>query len=57
MVNDTRKAIGSAASVLSDKFDNEYMSNKEREKNWANMRRVMPWIDSPVYNFTLGQLD
>lgn len=57
MANDILKASGSAGNLISDKFNYEYMSDKDRERNWKNIRRVLPWIDSPVYNFTLGQVD
>jgi hypothetical protein len=57
MASDMMKAAGSTGDLIVDKFDDDYMSNADREKNWKNIRRTLPWIDSPVYNFTVGQID
>ena len=57
MAADAFNAIGGTAALISNTFDDKYMSNKDREKNWKNIRKVMPWIDSPLYNFTVGQVD
>jgi hypothetical protein len=54
---DLFKAAGSSGDLIADKFNDEYMNDRKRTKNWGNIRRVLPWIDSPVYNFTVGQLD
>lgn len=57
MGQDLLKAAGSSGELIANQFNDEYMTNEERERNWRNIRRVLPWIDSPVYNFTIGQLD
>lgn len=51
------KSFGSAGSLISNKYNDEYMSNKEREAHLGNIKRVLPWIDSPVYNAATGILD
>ncbi|CAM0031907.1 internal virion protein with endolysin domain [Vibrio phage D530] len=57
MGSDLLKSAGSAGDLIANQFNDEYMSDRDREKNWRNIRRVLPWLDSPVYNFTVGQLD
>lgn len=54
---DLFKAAGSAGQLIKDKFSDEYMSNQDREKNWKNIRRVTPWIDSFGYNVATGVFD
>lgn len=54
---DLGRATGSAAELIGDEFNDDYMEDKTREKHWRNMRRVLPWVDSPIYNATLGQFD
>lgn len=51
---DVVKAAGSATDLLSSTFSDEYMSNKERERNWNSIRRVLPWVDSLVYSSAAG---
>lgn len=51
------KSFGSAGSLISNQYNDEYMSNKEREAHLNNIKRVLPWIDSPVYNAATGILD
>ena len=54
---DLFKAAGSSVALIADKFNDEYMSNADRERNWKNIRRVTPWIDSFGYNVATGIFD
>jgi hypothetical protein len=54
---DLFKASGSAGQLIKDQFSDEYMSNADRERNWKNIRRVTPWIDSFGYNVASGVFD
>ncbi|ARB11258.1 hypothetical protein [Marinomonas phage CPP1m] len=54
---DYLKAIGSSGDLISSQFTDEYMGNKDREKAYNNIKRVLPWVDSPVYNAATGILD
>lgn len=51
------KAMGSTGNLVTNQFNDEYMSDKDREHNLSNIKRVLPWIDSPVYNAATGILD
>jgi hypothetical protein len=57
MGEDVVKAAGAASNIITDKFSDEYMTNAERERNWRSMRRIMPWVDSPIYNASIGLID
>lgn len=55
MMADYSKAIGAGAQLATTpKYQ---MSQKDREKHMRDIRRVIPFIDSTVYNFTIGQFD
>lgn len=52
MVADWGKAVGAGRDLaVKKKYE---MSQQEREKHMRDIRRVIPFIDSPIYNFTIG---
>lgn len=57
MGSDYMKAFGSTGEMISNQFSDDYMSNEEKERNLNNIRRVLPWVDSPVYNAATLILD
>ncbi|AWD90667.1 hypothetical protein [Pseudomonas phage Nerthus] len=52
MVADWAKAAGAGRDLaVKKKYE---MSPQEYEKHMRDIRRVIPFIDSPIYNFTIG---
>lgn len=52
MMADYGKAVGAARDMaVKPKYQ---MSQQERDKHMRDIRRVIPFIDSPIYNFTIG---
>lgn len=57
MVADWGKAVGAGSDMVSAKWSGKAMPRKEYEKSMRDIRRVIPFIDGPIYNSTIGQFD
>ncbi|AWD90622.1 hypothetical protein [Pseudomonas phage Njord] len=57
LVADYAKAVGAGADQVKAKWSGKTMPLKDYEKDMRDIRRVIPFIDGPIYNATVGQFD
>ena len=57
MAADVVRGVNGASQMIKTGITGEYMPRRDYEEHARDLRRVIPLIDTPVYNWTIGQLE